>query len=803
MWFPTPPHRLAEITKKINARDFKWISNMQATEIGDKSVHENDFSVLDAVRLNSRSPGHYSELFKIARLRGWRMCVAFFMSTDEYSQSMLDRYSQECNFWHGIHSLCSGYGDSDYVSTLNDFNDESVYTKLSQVPHDHVNIFLSSAFVGLCLKRAWVESAKFLLDTQKITFLNKDYTKEETLQRHVDRDFYKGMTTCIRLSNEAIEQIKLGHFSTWSYDVLQEIQRKDELGCQLLRLFLIAGYVPQEYESLLVYADIMQCTKLQEILMTEMQITPYSWFDIRLDTKFVRDAAYYGETETVELLVNHGYAINSPGREFSILHELAAGIEIENQFSDMFQLLCKLGADKQKKDMYGRSALHLLAYNPYSYDLENWVARNKAKFLQGTECLDDMGRSPLHHVAAHRTEHVEVLTIFWEDLGFSLLHPDLRGHTPIHICARTGNIQLLEMIERRTAYLADLHSDKFGMTLFAAAAEGCRRRVTEFLLDHCETGDNSVSRAVQIATLLDTKINDGEHVGKSLMFIACQIGSRTRVCGYLDFMIARGASIHLNDRDDNNLMHAVATCNTSRDEQTEITDFYPDDRVYHFNGRRKGVNFQDGGNCKEIIQKLFHLKPAMLLHSNYAGKTPLIAALYESNNFAVAAFLSLARKNFDHKSFHHFIHSSDRPGVSPLNITLILHDQLNSPSLSSSSSSKVELHDRYLYIAELLLGAGAQIDAHSEMFLKTLKSRHGMTPATKRVLRMAFIRTPHMHRNRPVGFLAKLPPELFEPITIDAVNDPATLELLSPRDPKPLNFWEDKDLEFLSDDEYM
>ena len=78
-----------------------------------------------------------------------------------------------------------------------------------------------------------------------------------------------------------------------------------------------------------------------------------------------------------------------------------------------------------------------------------------------------------------------------------------------------------------------------------------------------------------------------------------------------------------------------------------------------------------------------------------------------------------------------------------------------------------------------------------------------MTPATKRVLRMAFIRTPHMHRNRPVGFLAKLPPELFEPITIDAVNDPETLQLLSPRDPKPLNFWEDKALEFLSDDEYM
>jgi ankyrin repeat protein len=791
---------IEEVSARILSEDFDWIRNVHG--FGRKYDWQRgyvDLCILAVMQRENYSIPHKTklEMREIAIFRGWMTTFVYIQTT---FQIKIWPAIEDCKFWNLLSDVCM-----DYVKDpIDEYDDQYVYDTISNVNSDHLmTVYMKWGLVECCLGNAFTKSAKFLLSLQDLKILNPTAILDDEGWRVADVLFHKGMVRCIKLSKETLLWLSKYSNPPINGPVWTEIKCKDEAGCHLLKLFHDVEYKPRDYEMILAYADIMHCELLKSAIMHINKTESY-WPDMRKETKFVRDYAFYDDLDTVKLLVKRGYAVNTPGREFSIIHELLTAVTGHSQVHKV-RCLCDLGADMRKKDSRGRMPLHMIAFD-YDEDtldvaldnIEDWVGSKE-------ESLDDMGRSLLHYIAAcprFGCGEDDMYLKIWNRLDYDILDRDLRGYNSIQYCARSGNMIFLQLINDETVYLRNME-DAFAMTLLDAAAEGCRRSVVDYLLPNCcNGGDLLIPHKVKVAALLNTKINHGCNVGKTLMFVACQIGPRDRVCGFLDFLISKGASVHINDTNGNTLMHAVATCDTVRDETTEIARFYPGDPRYHYIDDESRLNNPDniklpclagGGRCIPILKKLFQLEPAMLSHKNRSGKTPMISALYQANHSAVASFLSLAERELSRQSFIDFIHSSDETGVSPLYLALILHNQL-------ASESNVKIHHRYLKIAELLIGYGALIDVHVKILIKTLKEREHNNKSLSHVLSMARIRIPHMYKDRTVGRLAKLPRELFESVTIDAVNDKETQELKSRLLP-PRNFWERSEEGEMSDDE--
>ncbi|KAJ1467026.1 hypothetical protein T484DRAFT_1756180 [Baffinella frigidus] len=778
----TPHERIRDIANHIQDGNLDWICGIQSSKPNQNYIVCSDLSILDALRSISNPEQRILEgLMKIAIFRGWKITVVYIEAQFPWRNrgTLSEKKELECHFWYGIHFLCT-HLDMDPVDR---FHDESLFDRMTAISTKLLEYLPTrTELVELCLRNAWVKSAKYITDLFETTIKNRANETRLGSYRATDRLFYEGMTTCIRLSSKTMMHVDKDPAELWSDGVVQEIERRDGLGCQLLKLFQDVFYVPEDYEMVLVYADIMHCTKLKRMIMIHENINDSWWPDIRRNTRFVRTAAFHEEEQIVKLLVQKGYSINTNDREYSILHELIAGGHGDG-FTDMIKFLCSLGADKHKRDMHGRLPIHILGhcgedgiFDMMDSEPEEW---RPALDL----CLDDRGRSPLHHSASSSAE-IEHFDIIWERLGFDLLTEDNRGYTPIHECARNGNTPQLETIATETFYLRNLE-DAFGMTLLDSAAEGGRRHTTHFLLSCWKEPPRSISRVSQIATLLNTKITNGDNTGESLMFASCKVSPRDRVCDYLEYMVSRGASLDINDDHDNNLMHAVAMCNTWRDDRTEITEIYPGDKLYFWKEGRYSDDVEEpcvpgGGNCLPILQKLFSLKPGMLFHRNHKGETPMISALYHANTFTVASFLFLAKQELTDQAFADFVDTRNNTGMSALYLALYLHD-------NQDPTSNASRHQRYFYIAELLLGWGARMDVHITTILKTFKQKYGNSDSMNRVLAMSFVRTPHMYKGRSVGRVAAMPPEIFEKVTIDAVTAMTTkIRLVE----GPSNFWE-------------
>jgi ankyrin repeat protein len=757
------PEWVIQIATHLRDKDYKWIrtaqnrSNRYHPRHGSNRI-DMDLSVCDALRsLTYEEREHLDvtdELVETAVLRGWRVTVAFLCTYGgKFGLQRNDSRGimTSAHFFYGLHTA----NRNEINNQVGVYTDETMAERFSSITVvDLKEIFDCIMLLELCLANAWVMSAEYLAHTVHVKLENNGHTNKfyPIVYRETDKAFYMGMTTCMKLPDTLRNEITSGTTDIRSSSELASI---DQRASRLLKVSTDVGYIPKDPASVLVYADIMSCNGTKNLLLQYCKDAgqPCDDEDIRTDTRFIRDAALLTEIDLIELLVQKGYALNTSGEEFSILHDAIAEGDRMGDRDDMWQTikcLDRCGADWCKRDDLGRLPVHIMA-SDHDEDMARKVLRlSEAKWLNDPlKFRDKKGRTPLHYAAHFRYAGMfELVLRFGDPPVESIYKEDQMGYTPLHELAKMGGVAELEIL--RIEYglnpdvMAIFASSNGGTTLLDAAAAGGQKTTTDYLLYRYQdqVQESTEPRKTQIAALL----NKGDRYGQSPLYIACSLARRSRLCAYLDFLVKRGSSVDTIDNNGNTLLHAISFSETRRGIEDQI-------------GTLRSLN--GGGVCMPVLKKLVELKPSMLCIANKNGVTPLLAAADTANEFVVASLLVLLSRNLSPLQFERHINVKDHTMHSALHLVLIRH-QTESQARTAAS---------YMNIAEMLIGSGADVDKTTMELIQAIREQAGENPAVKRVVRLAIIRRQSMYNGRAYGHLSKLPLEMFERVSKDAVRD--------------------------------
>jgi ankyrin repeat protein len=743
----TGPEWVIKIATHIRMKDFKW---MRTAQNGPNRI-DLDLSVCDALRTLTVTERNRlevtDELVDIAVLRGWRVTVAFLCTYG--GEHVTQRNNSwgimtSAHFFYGLHTA-NRHEINNQVGVYTDETMKERFSSISIV--DLEEIFDCRMLLELCLANAWVESAEYLAHTVHVKLANRGHAIKfyPIIYREADKAFYMGMTTCMKLPAPLMDEITSGTTDSRSTSELASI---DQRASRLLKVFTDVGYIPKDPASVLVYADVMSCNETKNLLLQYCKDAGQPFEDMRADTRFIREAALLTEIGLIEVLVQKGYALNTSGVEFSILHDAIAGGDRMGDVDDMWQTikcLDRCGADWCKRDQLGRLPVHIMASDNDKDMATKVLILSEAKWSNDPlKFRDNRGRTPLHYAAHMQYANMFALVLQFGDTPVeSIYKEDQVGYTPLHELAKMGGVRELQFV--RVFY--GLHPDAIfassnGTTLLDAAAAGSQKTTTDYLLDLYQVPDNAVARKPQIAALL----NKGDRYGQCPLYIACSLGRRSRLCAYVDFMVKRGASVDTIDNNGNTLLHAISFSETRRGIEDQI-------------GTLRSLN--GGGVCMPVLQKLIELNPSMLCMANKHGVTPLLAAADTANEFVVASLLLLLSQKLSSRQFEGHINVKDHTMHSALHHVLIRHQ----------AASQADVRASYMNIAEMLIGSGADVDDTTMGIIQAIREQAGENPAVQRVVRLAIIRQQSMHNGRAYGRLSKLPLEMFERVSKDAVRD--------------------------------
>lgn len=752
------PERIVEIAAHIQDGDYDWIRKVKENYRWGVLDHE----ICDAIRsMHTRTNECMETLFDIATLRGWRMTVVFMCNLPNtgaryISDTDIDRdfkTIERVQFWYGMHKLMvepsigiesDEYSpDRYYDPEASIFNDSFVLEGISSTLVTSLRVFFDcNRLLQRCLENGWVQSATYIVENVCTNLIESDNTVQTNTflsgihQKYSDIGLYRGITACIKTQNSINSEIIQYNPTN------NQTNKNDDIACRLMWLFLRVAYLPTDYKNILMSADVYNCVKLKELVMQQWGLSSTTLSDLRRDTQFVKRAALRVDVTLVRLLVEKGYALNSDTDEQSVVHDV-----IEHEYEDnkikVLTCLHECGADFRSRDSRGASPIHIIAVMVHDWiDLVEFAAGIlSAWYPDNLNCCDKMGRSPLHYAAHFR--NCDIFIAMYKLLPFDLHLEDTMGFTPLHELARAGDMMSLNYVTTRQVGILQTKS-KSGMTLLDAAAQGCRKNMTRYLLEQYAMTGSIVTSKDGIATVL----NEKSHHGESALFIACKLGRHGRVCGYVDFLMRQGASLDTVDNNGNTLVHAVAGNCTHRNHKLDM---------FALQGSH-GV-----GVCLPILQKITGLELGRLVAINHTGSTPLDVAVNASNEFVVASLLFLAKQMTTSHEFKHFI-NNEVLGKSPLLLALQRHQDQTSDNARA----------RYMKIAEMLLGSGACVDSTIMRLVQTIRTEFPRNNYVLRVTRLAVL------RQQPIrGRLAILPLEIFERMSLQAVYDNETQKRLA------------------------
>lgn len=508
------------------------------------------------------------------------------------------------------------------------------------------------------------------------------------------------------------------------------------------------------------------------------------------DVSYVYDAVFDTQLDLLKWYIRKGFVVNNNHEtEFSPLHAACAQRYALNsdwitprESCEFIECLNNAGADWSKRDRRGMLPVHALATTnlvevaEFVYSLLEHPPRSSR---------DNSGRTPLHYAAHFR--HVDMFNFLAEHdtngvgtISMNCLSKDCYGYTPFHTAAKAGSWGIIEHWNqefRQVGVVACLrdwwdglimakNNSIRGYTLLDAASVGCRKQLVYQLL---QIDPLSPEETIQVVN--KGRVNSGEDTvdgsvvrGESMLFIACREGRRSRVCSFIDFMVQLGASVDTRDKHGNTLMHAVVGAKTERTPLSEIGSLTAED---------------GGGMCSPIIQKLESLKPGIFLLRNNTGESPLGVAVYEGNVFAVAALLNLV----GHQEFHQVQQFTLEQYVNAVGVN---RDLMLSGSttlqmvierhIALVADTEQFIHDRFLIIAEMLIGVGADVTPRILLMVKSIE-RHDLTNSiTDRIIRLVTICPIALHHGG--GPLASMPMEILQLISSGAMKDHLLIERL-------------------------
>ena len=188
-------------------------------------------------------------------------------------------------------------------------------------------------------------------------------------------------------------------------------------------------------------------------------------------------AAEYGNTETVELLIERGANIEAT----DIWGQTPLMIAALSGNTETVELLLDRGANIEAKDNMGRTPLHLAALCGNTETVELLLNRGA-----NIEAKDNEGWTPLLLAAlsgntlllvtlSGNTETVELLIKH----GANIEAKDNEGHTPLHLAALYGNTETVELLLDRGANIEAKNNEGKTALMIVAESEKTESEKTE------------------------------------------------------------------------------------------------------------------------------------------------------------------------------------------------------------------------------------------------------------------------------------------------------------------------------------
>ena len=766
------------------------IKNREWDELMSMKEIDLDIRVCDSMRTAWKNELYieddYENLKNVAVLKGWSVTVSRLLSMVRCNMATEYTTTKNTLRWKYLHQIFSHprgmfvrYEDNkDWLS------DKSLVNLLRSQPSDNVCKTVDTTLIlEFCFRVGWVDSAEYIHSSLGGKLMNGDryvYCKPD---KRFESSLIHG-SMCVVLTS-----------------IAHGCDETGDKASRLLSVFLQQGCIPSDWISLLVSAEIYYTRNLKKQIeihlqeIDEMGTDKHYWVNrvprskwkhtphvVRHDwdiparkgcDRFVYDCMRPPNPDRLEALLQHGYATNSPTRQSSALHLLCKFQPHDGPVEDVHAILRHFHTFRQtsswyKKDKFGRLPVHYIALMGDTWSI-NFVAENTLdSWLSDADGVrrprksleDNMGRTPLHY-ASHCLDG-DIFRVVCSDMQFSIHDEDNNSVTPLQELVKVGKWETVEMVQRLLGpqlHLLDVKNRR-GITLIHVAASACRITATRRLLALYKPTDLSIPLKVHIASLL----NEGCGKGQTPLFIACLHGPRTAtLSAYARFLLRRGASVETLDDSGNNLLHAVAMCDTER-----VGDM-----------RCEG----GGGMCLPILKMLCQLNPSMLFATNDRGMMPLCVASARANTFVVACLLDLGKNYIDSSSltFHDYVNHKHRGSVDTILVPTVT--ALDAALEHNSPPTTVR---RSMVIVQMLIASGAHIDTEQICQIKEWRKDYPRSVSVARVARMATLcdHSPHNVYQRTW----KLPSEILRIVTAAAVRDNDVLRLLRTFNGPPVTY---------------
>ena len=201
---------------------------------------------------------------------------------------------------------------------------------------------------------------------------------------------------------------------------------------------------------------LFAATEYNHVEVVDFLINNGATVDIRSDNTgytALYKSAGIGSVPITSLLLSKGANINSETSRLYSNKQTPLHIASENNHIRVVELLIKMRADINNKNVSGNTPLHIASSNRKYYELLNLLLENGAD----VNIKNEEGNTPLH--IASEMLNVALVNLLLEN-GAEIDNKNFSGNTPIDLAVQNNNYDVIEFLESKGAHRTNINTQE-------------------------------------------------------------------------------------------------------------------------------------------------------------------------------------------------------------------------------------------------------------------------------------------------------------------------------------------------------